>query len=317
MSRTVTITGGSGFLGQLLRRSLAAEGWRVDVYDRFRGPLVNLMRRRYLASATSSSARRAARAIRTVQSRTEPALIRARVVRPRDDDILAPRDHLAARFAGRDAVIHLAGIPHPHWPGASENDFVRMNYDAAVNVFEAARDAGVPTFVFASSAQVYRINEPVRLDQLPIVESSYLPLPAEGQTTYGFLKAAFERYLAGACMSGSTQAVALRLEFPGFRSTESSNLYVSTSVENLLAGFSCAMRSPGDLGFGAFNLADAEVDPAIVNIQAYIRERWPYVQNHTVGNQCLLSTEKAQRILGYRPVRTGRYLDASLVWSIE
>ena len=144
MSRTVTITGGSGFLGQLLRRSLAAEGWRVDVYDRFRGPLVDLMRRRYLASATSSSARRAARAIRTVQSRTEPALIRARVVRPRDDDILAPRDHLAARFAGRDAVIHLAGIPHPHWPGASENDFVRMNYDAAVNVFEAARDAGCP-----------------------------------------------------------------------------------------------------------------------------------------------------------------------------
>jgi nucleoside-diphosphate-sugar epimerase len=89
---------------------------------------------------------------------------------------------------------------------------------------------------------------------------------------------------------------------------------VSTSVENLLAGFSCAMQPPDGLGFGAFNLADAEVDPAIVDIQAYVRTRWPYAPNHTNGNQCLLSTEKAQRLLGYRPVPNGRYVDESLVW---
>jgi nucleoside-diphosphate-sugar epimerase len=315
VNRTVTITGGSGFLGQILRRGLEADGWRVVVYDRFRGPLVDAVRRRYLATATSPSGRRAAQAIRTMQSHIEPALVHTRVIRPRNDDILGARDRLVARFVGSEAVIHLAGIPHPHWPGASQEDFVRMNYDASVNVFEAAREAGVPTFVFASSAQVYRINEPVRLDQFPILESSYLPLPAEGQTTYGFLKAAFERYLAGACMSGATQAIALRLEFPGFRSREPSNLYVSTSMENLLAGFSCALRPPDALGFGAFNLADAEVDRAIVDIQTYIRRRWPYVQNNTVGNQCLLSTDRARCILGYRPVPYGRYLDASLVWS--
>ena len=67
-------------------------------------------------------------------------------------------------------------------------------------------------FVFASSAQVYKINDPVRLDRLPIPESNYLPLPAEGQSVYGFLKAAVERYLAGACQTGSTQAISLRLE---------------------------------------------------------------------------------------------------------
>jgi hypothetical protein len=32
-----------------------------------------------------------------------------------------------------------------------------------------------------------------------------------------------------------------------------------------------------------------------------------------VNNQCLLDTEKAQRVLGYRPVRDGRYIDAALV----
>jgi nucleoside-diphosphate-sugar epimerase len=311
---TVSITGGSGYVGQLLRRGLVAQGFRILLFDQFRGPLVNVLRRRYLASATSPVARRAAQTIRSGQTRAEPALRRARIIRPRADDILSDRDVLAARFSGSCAVVHLAAIPHPYWPGATEADFIRINYDASVNVFEAARDAGVPTFVFASSAQVYKINDPVRLDQLPILESNYLPLPAEGQTTYGFLKAAFERYLAGACTSGATQAVALRLEYPGFRSIEPANLYISTSIENLVAGFACALRPPEHLGFDVFNIADGEVDPAVVDIQSYIRRRWPYVPNHAVGNQCLLGIEKARRILGYRPVNGGRYVDASLVW---
>lgn len=314
LSRKITITGGSGYVGQLLRRGLAEDGYLIDNFDRFRGPVIDLMRRRYLGTMKSVPARVAARAIRAAQTRAEPALIRSRLVRPGGDDILDDRDRIAARFAGSHAVIHLAAIPHPHLPGATEEDFVRLNYDAAITVFEAARDAGVANFVFASSAQVYRINDPFRLAQLPIVESNYLPLPAEGQTTYGFLKAAVERYLAGACDTGSTQAVALRLEFPGVQSKEPSNLYVSTSLGNLVAGFSCALRPPSDLGFDVFNLADAEVDPAIVDIQAYIRARWPYVRNRTVGNQCLLGTEKAQRVLGYRPVRDGRYIDAGLLW---
>jgi nucleoside-diphosphate-sugar epimerase len=314
VSRTVTITGGSGFVGQLLRRGLKEEGWEINVYDRFRGPLVDLTRRRHLASATSPRTRSAARALRRLQQRTEQALIRARVVRPRADDILGPREQLAERFAGSHAVIHLAGIPHPHQPGASQADFVRLNYDATINVFEAARAAKVPTFVFVSSAQVYRINAPVHLDQFPILETNYLPLPAEGQSTYGFLKAAVERYLAGACTAGTTQGVSLRLEFPGFRSTEPWNFYVSTSVENLLAGFSCALQPPDDLAFEAFNIADADVDPAIVDIQAFLRARWPFVPNHTAGNQSPLGTEKAQRVLGYRPISAGRYVDASLVW---
>ena len=236
------------------------------------------------------------------------------MIKRRADDILADRDVLAARFAGSSAVIHLAGIPHPRWPGATDDDFIRLNYDASVNVFEAARDAGVPTFVFASSAQVYKINDPVRLDQLPVLESNYLPLPAEGQSTYGFLKAAFERYLAGACTTGRTQALALRLECPGFRSTSAGNLYISTSVENLVAAFACALRAPNGLAFDAFNVADADVDPGIVDVQAYARARWPYVTNRSVGNQCLLGTEKARDILGYHPVSDGTYIDPALVW---
>jgi nucleoside-diphosphate-sugar epimerase len=314
MTQTVTITGGSGYLGQLLRRGLPNRGFRVEVFDPFRGPLVNVLRRRYFGCAVTPGRRRVARVVRRAQRRAEPALRGAGIIRRRTDDILGDRDALVSRFAGSDAVIHLAGIPHPHWPGATEEDFVALNYDASVNVFEAARQAGVRTFVFASSAQVYMINQPIRLEQLPILESNYLPLPAEGQSTYGFLKAAFERYLAGACTSGVTQAVALRLEFPGFRSTEPSNLYVSTSIQNLVSGFSCALNPPDGFGFDVFNLADSEVDPATVDIQSYLRTRWPYVPNRTEANQCLLSTEKAQSVLGYQPVVGGHYINSDLVW---
>jgi nucleoside-diphosphate-sugar epimerase len=262
VSRRLTITGGSGYVGQLLRRGLADAGYEIDVFD----------------------------------------------IKHSGDDILGDREVLARRFAGGFGVIHLAGIPHPEWPGATDEDFARINYDGSVNVFEAARDANVPVFVFASSAQVYKINDPVRLEQLPVLESNYMPLPAEGQTTYGFLKSAFERYLAGACTSGTTQAVALRLESPGTRSRMPWNLYVSTSIENLLAGFAAALGPPNDLAFDSFNLADPEVDRGIVDIQEFIRRRWPYVPNHTTGNESLLSVEKAQGVLGYRPVTRGRYV---------
>jgi nucleoside-diphosphate-sugar epimerase len=251
MRRGVTITGGSGFLGRLLRRAFKEQGIEVDVFDLYRGPVVDKLRLAPL----------------------QRGLRAAGLIKPSGDDILGEREALARRFRGATAVVHLAGIPHPHTPGATEDDFVRVNYDGAPNVFEAARDAGVPLFVFASSAQVYRINDPVRLDQLPVLESNYLPLPAEGQSAYGFLKAGFERYLDGACAAGATQAVSLRLEFPGARSRFPWNLYVSTSLGNLITGFRAALDPPDDLGFEAFNLADAQVDRKVVDIQQFIRAR--------------------------------------------
>ena len=51
---------------------------------------------------------------------------------------------------------------------------------------------------------------------IPKVEVVPLPLPIDGQTTYGFLKAAFERTMAGMCTPSGIQGVALRLEYPGF-----------------------------------------------------------------------------------------------------
>lgn len=307
--RVVTITGSSGFVGQILCTHLPRLGFRIRPFDRLSPLRTRLLRRRYLGTVPAGAAAFLSNHLRVLQRRIEARLSPART----GDDFLDQRNYLADRFRGSQAVIHLAGIPHPFATGACADDFRRINYDGAINVFEAARAAGVPKFIFASSGQVYRINAPVRIDQFPVLESNYLPTLAEGQSMYGFLKAEFERYLAQVAPAGHTQAISLRLEYPGFRSRHAGNLYTSTSIENLVNGVAAALTCSDGFAAEAFNLVDAEVDPAIADVQAYLRQAWPQVPNHVQGNGSLLSTEKAQRLLGYRPRSGGRYFRPEVI----
>lgn len=313
--RVVTITGSSGYLGQLLRGGLEARGFEIAPFDRFRGSLVTLLRGSYLGTSRSRAGIWRARRLKRLLRRCESALAAAGVLRPSGDDILGPRESLVRRFRGSQAVIHLAALAHPNVPGASEADFLRLNYDGAVNVFEAAREAGVRRFVFASSAQVYAINSPKRIDGFPILESNYCPSRAEGQSAYGALKREFEQYLEKACAGGGElRAVALRLECPGVRSRSPHNFYVSTSIENTVAAFARALDADLALGFDLFNVADAVVAPDVVDVQSFLRERWPDVPNHTRGNDCLLGTEKARRTLAYEPSANGTYFELPVLW---
>jgi len=183
-----------------------------------------------------------------------------------------------------------------------------------VNVFEAAKSVGVQKFIFASSGQVYGINNPTRIDQFPILESNYCPTLEDGQNMYGLLKLKFEQYLAGACVPGGTQGISLRLEYPGFQSTSAGNLYVSTSIENLVSGVACALENSAAFASETFNLVDGHVDESIVDVQAFIRGTWPAVPNLSQGNESILSIEKARTLLGYDPIRNGSYFPVSLVW---
>jgi len=310
----VTITGGSGFVGQLLRRGLRERGYQIDVFDRLRGPLVCALRRLWLgANAPPDGVGRAQR-LRALQARREKMLLKRGVLRLTADDIFDLRSRLAERFRGSRAVVHLAALPHPNVPGAGPDDYRRINFDGAANVFAATQEAGVPKFVFASSAQVYGINDPVRIDQFPILESNYLPTPEEGQSAYGALKAEFERHLAEVAPQGETQAIALRLECPGVLSNSPVNLYTSTAIENTVAGFAAAIEADLDAPFESFNLVDGGIRPELVDVQAFLRERWPEVPNHTRGNESLLSIEKASRVLGYEPIDDGTYYPLQLIW---
>lgn len=310
----ITITGGSGFVGRVLRPGLQAYGYKVDVFDPMRGVLADMLRWRLLGTAESKRSLSLATKIRRTQSRFERSLLKRKMIRLYPDDILGPRDGLIERFRGSDAVIHLAALPHPNVPGMTADDFQRINFDGSVNVFEAARSAGVKKFIFASSAQVYLINTPTYIEQFPILESNYLPTLADGQSHYGFLKAEFERYLERHCTGGDIQAVSLRMEYPGARSCFPWNFYISTSVENTVAGFLRAIEADLGRGFDAFNLADRQVDPGVVDIQSFLKINWPDIPNHTTGNECVFCTEKASSILGYDPKPYGTYYSSEVMW---
>lgn len=60
----------------------------------------------------------------------------------------AVRSQVAGIFDGLDAVIHLAGNPHPDAP---RSQTYRNNFEATSYVFEEARKAGVKKIVYASS----------------------------------------------------------------------------------------------------------------------------------------------------------------------
>jgi nucleoside-diphosphate-sugar epimerase len=307
----IVITGGSGFVGGLVARGLAAEGYRIDNFDRLRGPLVSLLRWRFFG--TDPERKDLALRLWQRQKSAEAWLLAKGVLRPTADDILGARAHMVERFRGAYAVIHMAALPHPDVPGATDADFERINFQGSVNVHEAAEAAGVEKFVFTSSAQVYGINKPVKIDQFPILETNYLPTREDGLHAYGYLKRKFEEWMAERSRSSAMRSVGLRLEFPGMKSGWRGNFYISTSVENLVRGYSAALKAGSEVSGEAFNIADAEIDKSVVDIQKFIAKRWPDVPNHSKGNQCLLSIDKARRLLGYDPKTGGRYYDLRLV----
>ena len=313
--KRITITGGSGFVGRLLRAGLSGRDYEVAVFDRFKGTRVDAIRQRPVGTLQGVAGRAAGTAARRVLSKAETLLVAAGAIRPSADDVNGARDRLVERFRGSDVVIHLAALPHASVPGMTDADYWRINYEGSINVFEAAREAGVRRFVFASSCQAYDINnQRARFEQFPVLETNQLPALADGVNLYGFLKGEFERYARAHSVASDMQTVALRLEFPGVLSRYAWNLYISCSIENTVAGFKLAMERDVSTAFDVFNLADSEVRRDIVDIQEFLTRNWPHVPNRVTGNGCLLGIDKARALLGYEPRSHGTYYSLGVMW---
>ena len=93
---------------------------------------------------------------------------------------LSSYEQTAPLLAGMDAVVHLAASPHPREPW---DGILNHNIIATYNVYEAARQAGVPKIVFASSNHAMGMYD--RDAQWPI----YADQPHRPDSLYGVSKA--------------------------------------------------------------------------------------------------------------------------------
>ena len=64
-----------------------------------------------------------------------------------------------------DAIVHLAAISNDPMGNAYEEVTSKINYEASVKLAKQAKDAGVRTFVFASSCSVYGYAEGAARDE--------------------------------------------------------------------------------------------------------------------------------------------------------
>lgn len=107
---------------------------------------------------------------------------------------------IEAACLGADAVIHLGAIAGE----APWDEILEVNINGTYNVFEAARRAGVPRVVFASSVHAMGYHTP---DEYPLPEAT-VPLP---DTYYGVSKVAGEALGALYAMKFGLEVVAVRL----------------------------------------------------------------------------------------------------------
>lgn len=159
MAGTALVTGVAGFVGSHLGERLLAEGWRVTGVDCFTDAYARSAKERNLAA---------------VKGYARFAFVEADLVTA----------DLRALIEGTDVVFHLAGQAgvRSSW-GTEFEIYTQRNVLATQLLLEAAKEAGLQRFVYASSSSVYGDTT-----DLPVTEDS-LPLPI---SPYGVTKLAAE-----------------------------------------------------------------------------------------------------------------------------
>lgn len=133
----ILLTGGCGYIGSRLTEALLADGHRVTVVD---------------AQWFGNH----------LQPHPALTVIQADVREPR-----------SLPFTGQDAVLHLANVANDPCSELNPKLSWEVNALATMGLVEAAIQAGVPQFIFASSGSVYGVSEePQVTEDLPLLPIS-------------------------------------------------------------------------------------------------------------------------------------------------
>ncbi len=240
----ILITGGSGFLGARLARTLLAQGSLV-----LAGAPARPIERVVLVDRVAPPADLAA------DARVQPLL----------GDLGEQLAAGALPLAEVQAVFHLAAAVS----GECEADFdlgMRSNLDATRQLLEGCRRAGhAPVFVFSSSVAVFGDSPEQRLPD--VIEDTTLPTP---QNSYGIQKFIGEQLVADCTRKGFVQGRNVRLMTvsvrPG-RPNGAASSFLSGMLREPLAGerarcpvapeTAVALSSPGNTVRGIIRASTA------------------------------------------------------------
>ncbi|MDP3761127.1 MAG: NAD-dependent epimerase/dehydratase family protein [Ramlibacter sp.] len=217
----ILITGGCGFLGARLARTLLAQG-SLSVAGESARPIESI----------------------TLADRAPPPddLAADRRIRFAGGDLIEQVASGALPAAGTDVVFHLAAAVS----GECEADFdlgMHSNLDATRALLDACRKLGTkPTFVFASSLAVFG-NLPGQ--PLPeVIEDFTLPTP---QSSYGIQKFVGEQLVADYARKGFVRGRSVRLMTVSVRPGKpngAASSFLSGMIREPLAGVQAAVPVP-------------------------------------------------------------------------
>jgi len=210
---------------------------------------------------------------------------------------------LTEKMEGCDAVIHLAAIPCPHFPGKSVEDYYRVNVLGSYLVFTAAERNKVKKVIFPSSMAIF--GDPFRVKYVPIDLGHPTILDWDGREPYAKTKLIAERMIRGFPFTG----IVIR-----FGSVNEHRPWIphcpigeTIKIHPRDVGLACCsalkIEEPKIINFCKPKPKEA-IDKAIAHIQKLNSEQclngwWPY-QTLEVRKECtesLFDIEEAKKLL--------------------
>jgi nucleoside-diphosphate-sugar epimerase len=213
------------------------------------------------------------------------------------------------RVSGRvDAIVHLGAIASPG--EAPDAVIFETNTVSTYNVFEAARRLAIRNIVWASSETVYGVPYPAGPQYVPVDEAIEQP-----QWSYSLSKLLGEKLAEQfARWDPAAKIIGLRLSnvqepqdyanFEGYQADARArhfNLWTYIDARDAAQAIRLAIESKLT-GVHVFGIANSNSLMRRSN-DSLLDEVWPGVprKRPLLPNESLISIEKAQRVLGYRP----------------